>query len=59
MSKVVIILLGKLWRDVRQSGQCNQETQHRLETTHTVVDTFKLDSSLPSITFLFSCNKLQ
>lgn len=53
MSKVVIVLLEELWRDARQSGQRNQETQHRLETRHTVVDTFKLDSSLPSITFLF------
>lgn len=53
MSKVVIILLGELWRDARQSGQCNQETPRRLETRHTAVDTFKLDSSLPSITFLF------
>lgn len=53
MSEVVIILLGELWRDARQSGQCNQETQHWLETRHPLVDTFKLDSSLPSITFLF------
>lgn len=53
MSQVVIILLGELWRDARLSGQCNQETQRRLETSRIVVDTFKLGSNLPSITFLF------
>lgn len=61
--KLLSFFWWELWRDGRRSGQSHQETQPRLETIHTGFDTFKLDSSLLSITFLFfpviNCNNTQ